>query len=45
MICYKYKKSYCEIVNIIIVNKNIWTYHVLGHGILENNEMEKKSDC
>ena len=29
-------------VNIIIVNKNMWTYHVLGHGILENNEMEKK---
>ena len=25
MICYHYKKSSCEIVNIIIVNKNIWT--------------------
>lgn len=45
MICYSYKKSYFEIVNIVIVNKNIWTYHVVGHGILENNEMEKKSDC
>ena len=42
MICYSYKKSYCEIVNIVIVNKNIWTYHVVGHCILENNEMEKK---